>query len=550
VAFQPFTNTLVSYNPQQNMVSISNPVTQQRYAFLSIGAPQTTLPSVAVTAAGAAQTLTLFGGVAVDPATNQAFVVDSTAGKVQIVNLAPTASTALKPAEITELQVPTVSGATIGGISGALMPQGTLTSANDLAGVQIFGTGFDGGTQVRLDGTSIATCTSGGAACNLISNRILKVTIPHSFLAAPHHYAVDVLTSGGVRSNVTDLFVIQAVDMTKACTSALPKPSSVAIADQLPGQTFSPIAVVSNSGCNNVSVIDINPSSATFGSIKSSIATGTDPLGVAVSPRFGLAVVANNTEGTASVLNLLTGTQAVPAVPVGTTPTGVAIDEGTGAALLANTGSNTVSEINLALLVKTSQNTTPPTSLTATSIAIDTSPIAIAIDPDRGTNNRGLAVVTALQLISGSAPIGVLDAVDIGGSTPQKSTTAAVGSVTSTPTGIVFNPTVSPTLFYATSSGGNVVTAFNPDTGATSSVHVGINPTSLAINPQTGGILTINSASQTISIIDTNSNPFKTRSTYGIGGSPQFGVAIDQFTNLAVIADQANNRVLIFPMPN
>jgi hypothetical protein len=204
----------------------------------------------------------------------------------------------------------------------------------------------------------------------------------------------------------------------------------------------------------------------------------------------------------------------------------------------------------LALLVKTSQNTTPPTSLTATSIAIDTSPIAIAIDPDRGTNNRGLAVVTALQLISGSAPIGVLDAVDIGGSTPQKSTTAAVGSVTSTPTGIVFNPTVSPTLFYATSSGGNVVTAFNPDTGATSSVHVGINPTSLAINPQTGGILTINSASQTISIIDTNSNPFKTRSTYGIGGSPQFGVAIDQFTNLAVIADQANNRVLIFPMPN
>jgi len=27
-------------------------------------------------------------------------------------------------------------------------------------------------------------------------------------------------------------------------------------------------------------------------------------------------------------------------------------------------------------------------------------------------------------------------------------------------------------------------------------------------------------------------------------------VAIDQFTNLAVIADQANNRVLIFPVPN
>jgi len=27
-------------------------------------------------------------------------------------------------------------------------------------------------------------------------------------------------------------------------------------------------------------------------------------------------------------------------------------------------------------------------------------------------------------------------------------------------------------------------------------------------------------------------------------------VAIDQFTNLAVIVDQANNRLLIFAMPN
>ena len=85
---------------------------------------------------------------------------------------------------------------------------------------------------------------------------------------------------------------------------------------------------------------------------------------------------------------------------------------------------------------------------------------------------------------------------------------------------------------------------------ATTSVHVGINPTSLAINPQTGGIVTVNSASQTVSIIDTLSNPFRTRNSFGLGGSAQFAVAIDQFTNLAIIADQAHNRVLIFPVPN
>jgi hypothetical protein len=62
--------------------------------------------------------------------------------------------------------------------------------------------------------------------------------------------------------------------------------------------------------------------------------------------------------------------------------------------------------------------------------------------------------------------------------------------------------------------------------------------------------VTVNSTSRTISIIDTLSNPFKTRSSFGLEGSPQFGVAIDQFTNLAIICDQANNRVLIFPIPN
>jgi DNA-binding beta-propeller fold protein YncE len=114
----------------------------------------------------------------------------------------------------------------------------------------------------------------------------------------------------------------------------------------------------------------------------------------------------------------------------------------------------------------------------------------------------------------------------------------------------VFTGTANNGVFYANSSGSNVITEFNPDTGSGSSVSVGINPTSLALNPQTGAILTSNSASNTISIVDTLSNPFKTLKTIGLPGSGTFGVAIDQFTNLAVIVDQANQRVLLFPMPN
>ncbi len=181
-------------------------------------------------------------------------------------------------------------------------------------------------------------------------------------------------------------------------------------------------------------------------------------------------------------------------------------------------------------------------------------PIAVAIDPDRGINNQGIAVVTSVALSNGSAPSGALDVVEIGVNPPALSTTVSSGFVSSTPTGIVFDPavatnTTNPGVFFANSSGTNAIFEFNPD-GGQSSVNVGINPTSLAVNSQTGAILTSNSASNTVSIVDTLSSPFKTRQTLGIPGSPTFGVAIDQFTNLAVIVDQANNRVLLFPMPN
>jgi DNA-binding beta-propeller fold protein YncE len=336
----------------------------------------------------------------------------------------------------------------------------------------------------------------------------------------------------------------------------------VAIADQLVNGPFSPIAVVTNSGCNNISIVDINPTvtvngitqqNPNFGSILNSIAVGSTPQGIAVSQPFGLAVVANSGDGTASVVNLLTNSLDGPSVATGTTPTGVAINDATGAAIVTNPGSNTITELNLGLLFGSSAVTT----LAGTPVSVGgfQQPTAVAIDPDRGTNNQGLAVVTELELVSGQAPQGALGAVDIGLATPILSTTAATGGVTAPTTGIVFDPTVitgtaNNGVFYASSSGGNVISSFNPDSGAAVTVNVGINPTALAINPETGAILTTNLAGKTTSLVDTTASPLKTVKTIGLPGSAQFGVAIDQFTNLAVIVDQANNRLLIFPMPN
>jgi YVTN family beta-propeller protein len=239
----------------------------------------------------------------------------------------------------------------------------------------------------------------------------------------------------------------------------------------------------------------------------------------------------------------------------GTNPTGVAIDQYSGLAIVANTGSNSITAIDLTSI--TASNTTP----TVNTLGIDQQPIAVAIDPNRAAcgsttaTGVGIAVITALELGTGTGT-GALDTVDISSAVPIQCTSVAAATTTATPTGIVFDPAggsttapgTAPGVFYATGSQGNVIYVFNPDTGSATPAQVGINPTSLAINYNTGTLLTINSLSNTISVLDTQT--LKTRATMSIGGSTQFAAAIHPLTNMAVITDQANNRLIIMPLPN
>jgi DNA-binding beta-propeller fold protein YncE len=510
-AVQPFTNVAVSFNPGRNEVSFIDPSKPQRLA-LSTGTGQTgcapaSCPTGAVT-----------GALAVDPATNLALVVNSGSNSLVAISIGDTATVKIKPVHISQVIVPAGRS-----VPNAVLPQATLTSTSALTGVRILGTGFAAGAQVRLDGDS-----TGFSVVSVSTNGTeIDGTVNPAFLTQPRHFALDVVVNG-VGSNATDLTVVQVIDVSGGCSgTSTPQPGAVAIDEQ---RNF---AVVANSGCNDISIIDLTPGAAT--PVIKSVAVGKSPAGIAVIPRLGFAVVTNNGDGTASIVNLDTKTALAP-VTVGTSPLGVAINQDTGAAIIANSGSNTVSLIDLTA-------STPK----AVNAAVDQQPIAVAIDPDRGTNGHGEAVVTALQQSGISVPTGVLDVVDIGTGTPVKNANAAFSFLTATPTGIVFDPAVSPGLFYVTSSDGNVIGAFNPDNSQLQQIRVGINPTSIAYNLQTGTILTVNTISNTISFID--SQTFKTRGTFGIGGSPQFAAAIHPRTNMVVIADQANNRVILYPSP-
>jgi len=541
VAYQPYSNTAVVFNPHLNQVSLLDPARLARIAIVPTNGNG--IGSVNVPSGGSTpNALSIPGALAVDATNNVALAVNSGSNNISVIHLGN-----IKPVQITEVVASS-------SVPGAILPQAVLsTNSTPTAGgpvtVQIFGTGFTSGSpaQVRLDGTPLTSIT-------VVNNNEIDATVPASFLTVPRRYALDVIV-GGVGSNPTDFSVVEAVNLKPSCGSgSAPNPSAVAI------DTTRNIAVVSNKGCSSISVVDLTPGSTT--PLRKTISVGGSPSGIDVIPRLGYAVVANNADGTASIVNLDTDT-VVASPSTGTNPTGVAINQYSGLAIVANTGSNSISSIDL-----TSINSTTTTP-TVNTLGIDQQPIAVAIDPNRAacgtgstTGGIGIAVVTALELGSASTTAtGVLDTVDISSASPAQCTTVAVATVGTTPTGIVFDPaggttttnsngsqSQPPGVFYSTGSQTNSVYVFNPTTGSATPASVGINPTSLAVNPNTGTLLTVNSLSNTISVLDTQT--LKTRATMGVPGSTQFAAAIHPLTNMAVIADSTNNRLLILPLPN
>jgi DNA-binding beta-propeller fold protein YncE len=550
VAFQPFTNTAVSFNPVLNQVSLLDPTALQRLAIVATN--QTAAGSVCAANCGSTTppptNVSLTGAIGVDSVHNLAFAVNSGSNNISVFKLGT-----IKPVHIQQVLTPAIDSPTTP-VPAQLSQAVKITSGvapAPIGPVRILGAGFTSPSQVRLDGVALPS------GVTFVSSEELDVTIPVTMpnpsgpnpigiLTGPRHFALDVVNNLGVGSNVMDFTVVEEVPIP-ACSGTAAAPGGVVI-DELHN-----VALVTNTGCHQVSAISLDPAN-NFGTVLKAIQTGGTPTAVAVLPRLaitgqaagasGVAVVTNNSANTVTILDLasLAPVTGVTDVAVGTAPSGVAINPETNLAVIANTGSNSVSTLDLTPLTKNPIGTLAPAT-----VAVNQNPIAVAIDPDRGTNGRGLAVVTTLQLNGSSAPFGALDAVDIGGTVPIKSSSASISGLQSTPTGIVFDPGVSPALFYATSTQGNQITAFNPDTNGASTIKVGINPTAIAYNFQSGTILTVNALSNTISIVD--SQTFRTKATLGIGGTSRFSTAIHTLTNLAVIADQANNRVLLFPVP-
>jgi DNA-binding beta-propeller fold protein YncE len=466
--------------------------------------------------------------VAVDPVSNEAVIVNGGSGSVSILSLGP----ALTSPQILEAS-----------------PASTLTSALPLQ-LMITGGNFTPGSVVRLDQVPLATPVASSCAATC---RQLTATVPASMLGAARRYLVDVLNADGSVSNVTDLNVIQAVSVGSS-------PVAVAV------DTDRDMAIVTNSLDDTASVVSLTPVSPTFspeslgpvGVIGAPISVGTAPEGVAIIPRLGIAVVANNGSNDITAIDVTTTPSAlpIPAIPLCgescSNPTGVAFNQDTATAAVTSTNSGnlfstgSVSFVSVSRTITATSNTI--TAALGGSPSVDQNPIAVAVDPTLDF----AAVATASSTSS-------LDIIDIAGE-------QIVGRVNNleNPSGVVFDPVNQ--VFLTVNSLLNNIDITNPATLTTTTVSVGIAPTSVDYNFQTSSLVTLNSGSHTMSVLDYTCPPSiaapactnpQVRAVLGLGGAQTStfvlgpnAVAIDPKLNLAVLVDPDNNRVLLVPMPH
>src|SRR5712692_1872079 len=483
-AVNPLTDTGVSVNPTTNKASVVNPRATNPASLVIATVDVGTGPKA----------------VAIDPGSNLAVVANEGSNNVSILSLgAVSGSSAIRPLHITQLILPRDRQ------FNPSNPTATLASTADLP-LTIIGKGFVSGSRLRLDETQLPAPTS-------VTDRQMTVTVSGAtFLTSARRYAVDVLNPGGTRSNVTDLTVIQPVDVTSTgCTA--PAPRAVAI------DAERNLALVTNTGCKNVSLIDLTSGTVTA---SSPVAVGSNPQGVAVISRLGKAVATNRADNTASVIDLTKSPPAVSSpVTLGTEPIGVAINQDTAQAAVANSGSNTVS------LFSTDTGTTTPA---VTTVSVDQRPVAVAIDSIRN-----------LALVANSSG-NTLNQIDLSQGAP-----AVVQRYfcQQNPTGVVFD--AASNLFVAACALGNSLILVDPVAQQSASLRVGINPTSLANNFQSSTLVTVNTDSNTMTVVDFLDR--RVRAILGMTGSQQFSIDIHPRSNLAVIADENNNRVLLVPLP-
>ena len=466
--------------------------------------------------------------VAIDSVTNTAYVVNSGNNTVSVLSLS---TSTVNPLQIVESS-PSVTYVQSPG-AGV-----TLT---------VVGVGFTAGSQVVLDGTAVPT--------SFISAREITAAVPASMLLNARGYLVYVQNSASVVSNVEHLDVIQPIAVGNS-------PIGVAV-DNARDQ-----AVVTNLGSGTVSIINLQTGQLIPPQNASSFQTGAAPFGVAVLPRLGLAFVVNNGTNNATIIDEA-GTNGQFAQPITVAlcsvcqlPIGATIDNDSAVAALTLT--QTIPGIQQPegfLGQATISGATSGAAPGVTYTQVDYLPLGLAVDPSLLADpTQSVTIIATAATVNQTSGAGTstLDFVSSSGATLPPVNNLFL------PTDAVFDPVNQ--VFLASDSVANNIYIVTPATTLLSSISASINPTSVDYDYDASALVTANSASSTISVIDYVcppgsgvSCPAPQVQTVISAGSlvPSSAVVvgakaigIDYRLNLIVEVDQINNRVLLVPLPH
>ncbi|MGD0839663.1 MAG: YncE family protein [Candidatus Acidiferrales bacterium] len=421
--------------------------------------------------------------VACDPITNQFVIVNQGNNSATVYSLG-----AVRALQITEVS-PQVYNLTSSLTSPAVATSQTLT---------IVGGGFTSSSVARLDGIPLPT--------NFLSGRSITMTVPATMLSAPRRFALDVLNPGPAVSNGEDFSVTQTVDLTNpGCVE--PAPDGVAVDPQ------NNVAVASLSGCNSVAVVNLSNGT---GSV---VSVGQYPAGVAVLPNVHLAAVANSGSNNVSIVDTValdvTNTESV-----GTTPLGVDADQNSGEVAVACNGQSSVYIFNAV---------SPASSVAETA---GTNPYGVAIDPVAG------------EVVSTDVTGNDLYVSDVSEASGPSFALGA-GQGMAYPTGVVYDPIGY--QFLVASSSSNQVFVASTINQQVSAFSVGINPFSIAYNPYSSTLVTTNTESGTMTVVDLLAR--QVRSVITVNSGSHFAVAINPWTNVATVADAVDNTLVFIPLP-
>ena len=283
-----------------------------------------------------------------------------------------------------------------------------------------------------------------------------------------------------------------------------PKPRGVAI------DPISNISVVAGEKTDSVSVVDLESQTTAF-----NILVGRMPRGVAIEKDSNVVLVGNSQDGTVSVIDMASFS-VIKTIPVGQGPEGISINPLTSTALVANNKDNTVSVINL-------------TTLTVVHVMnTGQGPIAVAVDPELN-----------LALVANQTDRD-LSVVDL--TTYRVTRTIPAGKK---PIAIDVNPETH--LAVIATEKENAVTVLDLLTWQTKTIAIGKHPVDIAINVLDNRALIVCDEDRRLVVVDLNTSSVVQE--YATSKLPK-GVAVNNFTNIAGIADDYTDSLTLIQLPN